>query len=119
MKLNLVSIVLVLSWVTGTSTASAQLLAAREAPIAYGHHHLDVTSIAEQKKFFVDTLGGVPVTLARPRDHQVPERPRLPARAEADRRQSRNDGQSYRFHGTQSPADARQAEGKRLPDRDA
>jgi catechol 2,3-dioxygenase-like lactoylglutathione lyase family enzyme len=64
MKLNLVSIVLVLSWVAGTSTASAQLLAAREAPIAYGHHHLNVTSIAEQKKFFVDTLGGVPVTLA-------------------------------------------------------
>lgn len=64
MKLNLVSIVLVLSWVAGASNASAQLLAAREAPIAYGHHHLNVTSIAEQKKFFVDTLGGVPVTLA-------------------------------------------------------
>jgi catechol 2,3-dioxygenase-like lactoylglutathione lyase family enzyme len=64
MKLNLVSIVLVLSWVAGASNASAQLLAAKEAPIAYGHHHLNVTSIAEQKKFFVDTLGGVPVTLA-------------------------------------------------------
>jgi catechol 2,3-dioxygenase-like lactoylglutathione lyase family enzyme len=64
MKLNLVAIVLVLSWVAGASTASAQLLAAREAPIAYGHHHLNVTSIVEQKKFFVDTLGGVPVTLA-------------------------------------------------------
>jgi catechol 2,3-dioxygenase-like lactoylglutathione lyase family enzyme len=64
MKLNLLSTVLVLSWVAGASTASAQLLAAREAPIAYGHHHLNVTSIAEQKKFFVDTLGGVPVTLA-------------------------------------------------------
>jgi catechol 2,3-dioxygenase-like lactoylglutathione lyase family enzyme len=64
MKLNLVSIGLLLSWVAGASNASAQLLAAREAPIAYGHHHLNVTSIAEQKKFFVDTLGGVPVTLA-------------------------------------------------------
>jgi catechol 2,3-dioxygenase-like lactoylglutathione lyase family enzyme len=64
MKLNLTSIVLVLSWIAGASNASAQLLAAREAPIAYGHHHLNVTSIAEQKKFFVDTLGGVPVTLA-------------------------------------------------------
>ena len=64
MKLNLVSIVLVLSWAAGASNASAQLVAAREAPIAYGHHHLNVTSIAEQKKFFVDTLGGVPITLA-------------------------------------------------------
>lgn len=63
MKLNLISIVL-LSCAANASTASAQLLAAREAPIAYGHHHLNVTSIAEQKKFFVDTLGGVPVTLA-------------------------------------------------------
>jgi catechol 2,3-dioxygenase-like lactoylglutathione lyase family enzyme len=64
MRLNLVAIVLVFSWVAGASTVSAQLLAAREAPIAYGHHHLNVTSIAEQKKFFVDTLGGVPVTIA-------------------------------------------------------
>jgi catechol 2,3-dioxygenase-like lactoylglutathione lyase family enzyme len=56
--------VLVLLSVAGASNASAQLIAAREAPIAYGHHHLNVTSIAEQKKFFVDTLGGVPVTLA-------------------------------------------------------
>jgi catechol 2,3-dioxygenase-like lactoylglutathione lyase family enzyme len=64
MKLNLVPVLLALSWAAGTSTASAQLLAAREAPIAYGHHHLNVTSIAEQKKFFVDTLGGVPVTIA-------------------------------------------------------
>ena len=64
MKLNLISLVLALSFAANASTASAQLLAAREAPIAYGHHHLNVTSIAEQKKFFVDTLGGVPITLA-------------------------------------------------------
>ena len=68
MKLNLVSIVLVLSWAAGASNASAQLIAAKDAPVAYGHHHLNVTSIAEHKKFFVDTLGGVPITLAGGRE---------------------------------------------------
>lgn len=38
--------------------ASAQLLAAKDAPVAYGHHHLNVTNIDEHKKFWVDTLGG-------------------------------------------------------------
>jgi catechol 2,3-dioxygenase-like lactoylglutathione lyase family enzyme len=34
------------------------LLAARDGPIVYGHHHLNVTSIDDHKKFWVDTLGG-------------------------------------------------------------
>jgi catechol 2,3-dioxygenase-like lactoylglutathione lyase family enzyme len=38
--------------------ASPQLLAAKDGPIVYGHHHLNVTSIDEHKKFWVDTLGG-------------------------------------------------------------
>jgi catechol 2,3-dioxygenase-like lactoylglutathione lyase family enzyme len=38
--------------------ASAQLLAAKDGPIVYGHHHLNVSSIDEHKKFWVDTLGG-------------------------------------------------------------
>src|SRR5215510_16242872 len=38
--------------------ASAQLLAAKDGPIVYGHHHLNVTSIDAHKKFWVDTLGG-------------------------------------------------------------
>ncbi len=44
--------------------ASAQLLAAKDGPIVYGHHHLVVSSVADQKKFWVDTLGGVPVSIA-------------------------------------------------------
>jgi catechol 2,3-dioxygenase-like lactoylglutathione lyase family enzyme len=44
------------------SHASAQLLAAKDGPIVYGHHHLVVTSVADQKKFWVDALGGVAVT---------------------------------------------------------
>lgn len=43
--------------------ASAQLLAARDAPVAYGHHHLNTTNMAAQKKFFVDTLGGTLATI--------------------------------------------------------
>jgi catechol 2,3-dioxygenase-like lactoylglutathione lyase family enzyme len=43
------------------SDAFAQLIAAKDGPVAYGHHHLNVTNVDTQKKFFVDTLGGVPV----------------------------------------------------------
>ena len=32
--------------------ASAQLLAAKDGPIVYGHHHLVVTDVAEHKKFW-------------------------------------------------------------------
>src|SRR5262245_16612571 len=41
------------------SNASAQLLAAKDGPIVYGHHHLNVTSADEAKKFWVEALGGV------------------------------------------------------------
>ncbi len=39
--------------------ASAQLLAAKDGAIVYGHHHLNVTSVDEHRKFWVDALGGV------------------------------------------------------------
>jgi catechol 2,3-dioxygenase-like lactoylglutathione lyase family enzyme len=37
--------------------ASAQLLNA-DAPIVVGHYHLNVSSVAEHRRFWVDTLGG-------------------------------------------------------------
>ena len=40
------------------SNASAQLAAAKDGPIVYGHHHLNTANMEAQKKFFVDTLGG-------------------------------------------------------------
>ena len=43
--------------------ASAQLLAAKDGPIVYGHHHLVVTSVPDHKKFWVDTLGGAAITI--------------------------------------------------------
>ena len=41
------------------STASAQLTAAKDGPIVYGHHHINAANPEETKKFFVNTLGGV------------------------------------------------------------
>ena len=41
------------------SSARAQLLAAKDGPVVYGHHHLNVTNMDEAKKFWVDTIGGV------------------------------------------------------------
>jgi len=45
------------------STASAQLVAAKDGPIVYGHHHLNTANLDAQKKFFVETLGGTLVTV--------------------------------------------------------
>jgi catechol 2,3-dioxygenase-like lactoylglutathione lyase family enzyme len=45
------------------STASAQLTAAKDGPIVYGHHHLNTTNVEAQKKFFVDTLGGTAIKI--------------------------------------------------------
>jgi predicted enzyme related to lactoylglutathione lyase len=52
-------VVLMLLVMAPASTASAQLLAAKDGPIVYGHHHLNVTNLDEAKKFWVDALGGV------------------------------------------------------------
>jgi catechol 2,3-dioxygenase-like lactoylglutathione lyase family enzyme len=49
---------LALSLLAIAPSASAQLLAAKDGPVVYGHHHLNATNIEEQKKFFVNTLGG-------------------------------------------------------------
>lgn len=39
------------------STGSAQIIV--EGPVVYGHHHFNTTDMAAQRKFYVDTLGGV------------------------------------------------------------
>src|SRR5262245_32795001 len=51
---------LLLMW---SSEVCAQLTAAKEGPIVYGHHHVNTTSVEAQKKFFIDTLGGTLVKL--------------------------------------------------------
>ncbi len=62
MRLTVAFVVLV-SLAVPTSTAFAQLTAATDGPIVYGHHHLNTTNMAAQKKFFVDTIGGKLITI--------------------------------------------------------
>ena len=62
MNLKLTALV-ALSLVVAASPSRAQLLVAKDAPVAYGHHHLNVTSIPADVKFF-ETLGGTPITVA-------------------------------------------------------
>jgi hypothetical protein len=52
---------LVVAVLASASSASAQLVAAKNGPVVYGHHHIYATNIEEHKKFFVDTLGGVAI----------------------------------------------------------
>jgi catechol 2,3-dioxygenase-like lactoylglutathione lyase family enzyme len=55
----LLSAVLVL--LLGASSATAQLLAAKDGPIVYGHHHIAASDIPAHLKFFADTLGGTTI----------------------------------------------------------
>jgi catechol 2,3-dioxygenase-like lactoylglutathione lyase family enzyme len=54
---------LTLSLIAVAPSASAQLIAAKDGPVVYGHHHLNVTNIEAQKAFFVNTLGGTAITV--------------------------------------------------------
>ena len=45
-----------------SSVRSAQLLN-KTAPVIVGHYHLNVTSLDEHKKFWVDTLGGTAIKI--------------------------------------------------------
>jgi catechol 2,3-dioxygenase-like lactoylglutathione lyase family enzyme len=58
MRIALATAVLVL---VTHSSASAQLLAARTSPVAYGHHHINASDIEAHKRFWIDALGGRPV----------------------------------------------------------
>jgi catechol 2,3-dioxygenase-like lactoylglutathione lyase family enzyme len=42
---------------------SAQVATTADAPVVYGHHHLNVRSIDEHRRFWVDALGGAVVRL--------------------------------------------------------
>ena len=58
MKRTSVLVALVLFLFVAASPSSAQLLAAKDGPIVYGHHHVAASDIAAHKKFWADTLGG-------------------------------------------------------------
>lgn len=47
----------------GVVPASAQLVAMKDGPVVYGHHHLTVTNVEAHRKFWVDGLGGTAAKL--------------------------------------------------------
>jgi catechol 2,3-dioxygenase-like lactoylglutathione lyase family enzyme len=53
------------------SPSAAQLLAAKDGPIAYGHHHINVSDLAAHRKFWVDGLGGTPVIIGTSKAERV------------------------------------------------
>src|SRR5688572_20420497 len=63
MTRRLISVVVVFVALAAASPASAQLIAAKDGPIVYGHHHLVTSNVEAQKKFFVNTLGGQAITI--------------------------------------------------------
>jgi catechol 2,3-dioxygenase-like lactoylglutathione lyase family enzyme len=48
---------------TALSSTAAAELTTRAAPVILGHYHLNVTSVAEHRRFWVDTLGGKAVKI--------------------------------------------------------
>jgi catechol 2,3-dioxygenase-like lactoylglutathione lyase family enzyme len=59
MKRPLTQALIVLLALVPASSASAQLIAAKDGPIVYGHHHLNTTNTETARKFWIDALGGV------------------------------------------------------------
>jgi catechol 2,3-dioxygenase-like lactoylglutathione lyase family enzyme len=58
------TILLAVAMVAGAhASLMAQLRAAREAPVAYGHHHINASDIEAHKRFWIDGLGGTSVRL--------------------------------------------------------
>jgi catechol 2,3-dioxygenase-like lactoylglutathione lyase family enzyme len=47
--------------VLAPSTSRAQLVAAKDGPIVYGHHHVNASDPEAHKRFWADTLGGTVV----------------------------------------------------------
>jgi catechol 2,3-dioxygenase-like lactoylglutathione lyase family enzyme len=58
---TLVFALLALSLLAVAPSASAQLIAAEDGPVVYGHHHINTMNVEEQKKFFVNALGGTAI----------------------------------------------------------
>jgi catechol 2,3-dioxygenase-like lactoylglutathione lyase family enzyme len=57
MRLTTLSIAAALLVATASVAVAAQTIVA-EGPVVYGHHHINTTDMAAQKRFYVETLGG-------------------------------------------------------------
>jgi hypothetical protein len=54
-----ISILVAVLSLSAARPASAQLRPPADAPVVYGHHHLNVSSVPDAQRFFVEGLGGV------------------------------------------------------------
>jgi predicted enzyme related to lactoylglutathione lyase len=50
--------ILLLTLLAVPSTVSAQLTAAKDGPIVYGHHHLSASNVDAARKFWTEVIGG-------------------------------------------------------------
>jgi catechol 2,3-dioxygenase-like lactoylglutathione lyase family enzyme len=57
MRLTTLPIAAALLVATASVAVAAQTIVA-EGPVVYGHHHINTTDMAAQKRFYVETLGG-------------------------------------------------------------
>ena len=56
-------LIIVATLLLAGSPASAQLVAAKDGPIVYGHHHVNASDPEAHKKFWAETLGGTVVRI--------------------------------------------------------
>ena len=112
-------VVLALLVLAPASNASAQLLAAKDGPIVYGHHHLNVTNVDEAKKFWVDALGGV-LTKFGTNNIEIVKFPNalmfMRAQKPTGGTQG-HDSRSHRLLGDEPASGRRPHQGRRLPHR--
>jgi catechol 2,3-dioxygenase-like lactoylglutathione lyase family enzyme len=62
---------LVLSAALVPAQVHAQLVAAKDGPVAYGHHHLNVSDLAAHRQFWVEGLGGTPVIIGTSKAERI------------------------------------------------
>ena len=58
--------------VSSGAAANAQLLAAKEGPVAMGHYHLNVSDVAAHRRFWGDLLGGEATSFGKTAVYKFP-----------------------------------------------
>jgi hypothetical protein len=56
--MNRIGVAIAIALVAASSVRPVAQILNKEAPVRVGHYHLNVTSVDEHRKFWVDTLGG-------------------------------------------------------------
>jgi catechol 2,3-dioxygenase-like lactoylglutathione lyase family enzyme len=76
-SLTAMTMALVAPWIAAAGKPSTRIQppgpSSKDAvSVIYGHHHLNVTALAEHKRFWVDTLGGVPLAIGATENVKFP-----------------------------------------------